>query len=173
MRFWESGGALTALTIIVLLFGCEVLARLVPSLRRLGLPLAILAGALGLILGDQALGLFSLDTELLESVVYHGLAVVFIAVSLKAPAEGGRSAGARSMAFAIVAMMTTQAVVGLGVVLVLDSALHPGFGLLLPMGFEEGPGQALSMGETWAGSGLPSGAQVGLVLCLHLVPNTE
>lgn len=166
MRFWESGAALTALTVVVLLLACELLARFVPALRRLGVPLAILAGALGLLLGDQAVGLFSLDTELLESLVYHGLAVVFIAVGLKAPSEGGRTAGSRSMAFAIVAMMSTQAFLGLGLLLLLDSSLHPGFGLLLPMGFEEGPGQALAMGATWESSGLPSGAQVGLIIAV-------
>ncbi|WP_146659299.1 hypothetical protein [Enhygromyxa salina] len=157
---------LTALAVVGLLLGCELLARVVPALRRLGLPLAILAGALGLLLGEQALGLFALDVELLESVVYHGLAIVFISVGLKAPTEGGRSAASRSMAFAIVAMMATQAVIGLGVVLLLDSALHPGFGLLLPMGFEEGPGQALSLGSAWEQSGLPKGAQVGLIIAV-------
>jgi len=163
MRFWEGGGVRTALAILVLLLGAELVARLVPALRRLGLPLAILAGTAGLLLGDQALAWIHLDTQLLESAVYHGLAVVFIAVGLQAPAGGGRSAGARSMAFAIPFMMGTQDLLGLGAVLLLDRSLHPGFGLLLPMGFKEGPGRALSMGAAWEASGLPAGAQVGLV----------
>jgi ESS family glutamate:Na+ symporter len=166
VRFWESGAALTALTIVVLLLGCELLARLVPGLRRLGLPLAILAGVVGLVLGEQVLGLVHLDVGLLESVVYHGLALVFIALGLQAPQEGERSKGALSMTFAIVTIMATQAALGLGIVLVLDSTLHPGFGLLLPMGFEEGPGQALSIGTAWETSGLPSGAQVGLIIAV-------
>lgn len=166
MSFWQDGAALTILVIVALLFACELLARLIPPLRRLGLPLAILAGALGLVLGEQILGLFALDVELLESLVYHGLAVVFIAVGLKAPTQGSRTAGSRSMAFAIVAIMATQAVIGLGLILALDSSAHPGFGLLLPMGFEEGPGQALSMGTTWEASGLPDGGQVGLIIAV-------
>jgi ESS family glutamate:Na+ symporter len=56
-----------------------------------------------------------------------------------------------------------QAVVGLAVVLALDLGLHPGFGLLLPMGFEEGPGQALATGSAWESSGLTDGAEVGLI----------
>jgi glutamate:Na+ symporter, ESS family len=166
MKFWESGAVLTALTIVMLLLACELLARVVPALRRLGLPLAIVAGALGLVLGEQALGLFALDVELLESVVYHGLAIVFISIGLKAPSEGRRSAGSRSMAFAIVVMMGSQAALGLAVVLLLDGTLHPGLGLLLPMGFEEGPGQALSMGAAWEQSGLVSGAQIGLIIAV-------
>lgn len=166
MRYWQSGAALTGLILVVLLVGCELLARVFPRVRRLGLPLAIVAGSLGLLLGDQALGLFSLDTELLESLVYHGLAIVFIAVGLRSPSQGGSSAGARGMAFAIVLIFAMQALLGLAVVLVLEPDLHPGFGLLLPLGFEEGPGQALAMGAAWEESGLIDGAQVGLIIAV-------
>jgi ESS family glutamate:Na+ symporter len=166
MRYWQSGAALTGLIIVVLLVGCELLARVFPRARRIGLPLAIVAGSLGLLLSDQALGLFSLDTELLESLVYHGLAIVFIAVALRSPSQGGRSADARGMAFAIVLIFATQALLGLGVVLALDHTLHPGVGLLLPLGFEEGPGQALSTGAVWEESGLIDGAQLGLIIAV-------
>lgn len=166
MRYWQSGAALTGLIIVVLLVACELLARVFPRLRRLGLPLAIVAGSLGLLLGEQALGLFALDTELLESLVYHGLAIVFIAVALRSPAQGGRTAGARGMAFAIVLIFATQMLLGLAVVLALSPELHPGFGLLLPLGFEEGPGQALAMGAAWEASGLIDGAQVGLIIAV-------
>jgi glutamate:Na+ symporter, ESS family len=166
MRYWQSGAALTGLIIVVLLIACELLARGFPRLRRVGLPLAIVAGSLGLLLGDQALGLFSLDTALLESLVYHGLAIVFIAVALRSPSQGGRTAGARGMAFAIVLIFATQALLGLGIVLALTPELHPGFGLLLPLGFEEGPGQALSMGAAWEQTGLIDGPQVGLIIAV-------
>ncbi len=166
MRFWEGGQAGTLLVLLVLLLACELAVRLLPPLRRLALPLAIVAGVLGLLLGEQVLGLFRLDTDLLEALVYHGLAVVFIAVGLQTPLRGGRTAGSRSMAFAIVAMMATQATLGLAVVLLLDASLHPGFGLMLPMGFEEGPGQALAMGEAWSRGGMEDGAQVGLIVAV-------
>lgn len=163
MQYWQSGAALTGLIIVVLLLGCELLARVFPRLRNLGLPLAIVAGTVGLVLGE--LGLYSLDHELLESLVYHGLALVFIALGLRAPAQG-HSEGAPAMAFAIVMIFATQTLLGLAVVLALDSSLHPGFGLLLPMGFEEGPGQALSMGAAWEETGLTDGAQVGLIVAV-------
>lgn len=163
MRFWESGAALTCLVLLSLLMGAELLARLLPPLRRLGVPLALLAGTLGLALGDQGAGLFALDVPLLESLVYHGLAIVFIAVGLRSPSTGGGTAGARSMAFAIVTMFASQAFIGLGLVLLLDPTMHPGVGLLLPMAFEEGPGQALAMGAAWEATGLREGAQVGLI----------
>lgn len=166
MRFWQSGAALTGLSIIVLLLGCELLARAIPSLRRLGVPLSIVAGTLGLLLGEQVVGLFALDVELLELIVYHGLAIVFISVSLHTPAKGGRTSGSVSMAFAICAIMAIQSAVGLGLVLGIDRTMHPGFGLALPMGFEEGPGQALSLGAAWEQGGMPDGAQVGLIVAV-------
>ncbi len=163
MQYWTDGAALTLIAIAVLLALVWALSRLVPGLSRAGVPLSIVAGVAGLLLGDQVLSLFSLDTALLESVVYHGLAVVFIAVGLKAPAGGGRTAGTRPMAFAIVAMLGGQATLGLLAVTLLDPTLHPGVGLLLPMGFEEGPGQALSMGAAWS---MEDGAQIGLIIAV-------
>lgn len=164
MRYWQSGAVHTLLVLLCLLLGAALVARLLPPLRRSGVPLSLLAGGGGLALGAQGLGWFALDVDLLEALVYHGLALVFIAVGLQAPSEGARTGGARAMGFAIVAMMSSQALLGLGLLLLLDPAAHPGTALLLPMGFEEGPGQALAMGATWEGSGLVDGAQIGLIM---------
>jgi ESS family glutamate:Na+ symporter len=40
--------------------------------------------------------------------------------------------------------------------------LFPTFGFLLPLGFEEGPGQALSFGKVWEGLGFEHAATIGL-----------
>ncbi|MBT3224181.1 MAG: hypothetical protein HN348_34370, partial [Proteobacteria bacterium] len=96
--------------------------------------------------------------------------IVFIAVGLQEPKKGG-GGGVRSMAFGISTMVTLQTLVGLLAVLVLSmvvqSQFHPGFGLLLPLGYEQGPGQALSMGSAWENvdaNGMPDGSQVGLII---------
>jgi ESS family glutamate:Na+ symporter len=72
------------------------------------------------------------------------------------------------MGFAIVVMISLQTVVGIAVVLslgLLSEPTHPGFGLMLPLGFEQGPGQAMSMGKAWeASGGLVDGEQIGLVV---------
>jgi len=177
MEFWQGGSILTVLIIAGLLLGCELLARVVPGLRRLGVPLAIIAGVLGLVLSQQVLGLFALDAEILESIVYHGLGILFISLSLRtAPtrtqaAEPGspptlepkRRRPGLAMGFAITTGLILQAIVALLVILVLYPDLHPGFALLVPMGFEEGPGQALALGTAWEASGLRDGAQLGLI----------
>lgn len=167
MVFWQNGVVLTALAVLAMLVLAETLLGAIKPLRRVGIPSSIVAGALALLLGPQFVGLVPFDTDVLETAVYHGLAFVFIAVSLQTP-HGGTGPGARSMAFGITAMVALQTCVGLLLILllgtVLGSHLHPGFGLLLPLGFEQGPGQALSLGAAWESGGLPDGAQVGLII---------
>jgi len=167
MDFWQQGPVLDGLLIATLLFGAGLL-RLIGPVRRLGVPGSILAGCLGLILGHGALGVLPLDKGALESLVYHGLGIVFIAVSLQQPAKGTKGGGATSFALAVPVMLCIQGIVGLGFVMVLSlfaaEAMHPGFGLLVPLGFEQGPGQALSLGKAWEETGLQHGAQLGLIM---------
>jgi len=168
MSFWTGPVVLTALTVALLLAVSEGLRASVRPLARLGLPACIVAGVLGLALGPDGADLLPVDRSVLESTVYHGLAVVFIAVGLQRPATGGglRSSVA-SFTFGIPLMESLQAFVGLAVVLVLGlvtgAAIHPGLGLMLPLGFEQGPGQALSLGAAWEAGGMTDGAQIGLI----------
>ncbi|MFT5683424.1 MAG: ESS family glutamate:Na+ symporter [Myxococcota bacterium] len=161
MKFWESGQVVTLLLIAALLLVGSMVRRIGP-IRRLGIPASILSGCLGLLLGDGLVGVLPLDGDTLEAVVYHGLALVFIAVSLQTPERTGRTGGAVSFALGIALLLNVQAVVGMAVVLLLG--LHPGFGLLLPLGFEQGPGQALSLGNAWEATGLADGGQLGLII---------
>jgi len=164
MEFWESGLIVNALLLAALMAAGAAL-RMTPPLRKLGIPGAILGGCLGLLLGPSVLGLVPLQIPTLENIVYHGLAIVFIAVALQSPRGGGggeRSGGAFSIALAIPFFLTVQAAAGMLVVLALS--LHPGFGLLLALGFEQGPGQALSMGAAWEPTGLTDGSQIGLII---------
>ncbi len=167
MEFWQSGPVLDGLLIATLLFGAGLL-RLTGPVRRLGVPGSIIAGCLGLILGQGALGVLPLDKSALESLVYHGLGIVFIAVSLQQPAKGTKGGGATSFALAVPVLLCIQGIVGLGFVMVVSlfaaESMHPGFGLLVPLGFEQGPGQALSLGKAWEETGLQNGAQLGLIM---------
>jgi len=58
-----------------------------------------------------------------------------------------------------------QAVIGGGIVLLLGlfgMKLFPTFGFLVSLGFEEGPGQALSFGKVWETVGFEHAATIGL-----------
>ena len=168
MAYWANPVVITFLSLAVLLVLAEGVRAVIPPLKNLGVPASIVAGALGLLIGPGVLGLLPMDTDVLETVVYHGLAVVFIAVALQTPKGGKTGPGVRSMAFGITTMVGMQTALGLllalGLGVVLGSHLHPGFGLLLPLSFEQGPGQALALGAAWEEGGLPDGAQVGLIM---------
>jgi ESS family glutamate:Na+ symporter len=169
VSFWSSPVVVTTLLVALLLATSEGLRAAVKPIGRLGVPACIFAGVLGLAFGPDGADLLPFDRDVLESTVYHGLAVVFIAVGLQRPtgAEGGLRAGITSFSFGIPFMEALQAFLGLAVVLllglVLGEALHPGLGLMLPLGFEQGPGQALSLGAAWEEQGMPDGAQIGLI----------
>ncbi|MFT4979375.1 MAG: ESS family glutamate:Na+ symporter [Myxococcota bacterium] len=172
MDFWKSGVVEDGLWLCLLLVLATAIARAVPAIRRLALPPPLLAGLIGLAVGPSALGLLPFNPETFEAVVYHGLAIIFIAVSLQpSRPRAGRPAighGARSMAFAIPFMAVTQGLIGMTIVLVLHllsiQTLHPGFGLMLPLAFGQGPGQALSLGAAWEQTGMESGGQIGLIM---------
>lgn len=165
MPFWANGLVLTVVWLTVVLGAAALLTRL-PGMSRVQVPTSIVAGFIGLMLGPSVLGLVPFDREALEALVYHGLAIVFIAVSLQEPKSGARTDEARSYAFTVATMNILQAIVGLAFVLVwtaLAFKLHPGFGLMLPLGFQQGPGQALSLGTAWESVGMIDGGAIGLI----------
>jgi ESS family glutamate:Na+ symporter len=161
MRFWQGGAVQDLLVLAALLLVGRTLSLSVPALRRLALPDALVAGALGLALGGAGLGWLSLGADTLELVVYHALAVVYIAMGLT-PAPPNPMPGARAWAIAHPLLTALQLSGGLLVAVALGA--HPGLGALLPLGFSQGPGQALSIGASWEEAGLEAGGQAGLLV---------
>ena len=164
MQHWSPGIVVNLLALAVLLALAAGLRNRIGPLRRLGIPDCIVAGTIGLALGPSAADVVPLSIPDLEMLVYHGFALVFIAVGLQRTAPGARPGGARSVAVAIPTVMVLQVVLGLLLVAVWQAwgGLHPGFSLLPMLGFSQGPGQALSLGGAWEPLGLADGAQLGL-----------
>ncbi|MBL4686312.1 MAG: hypothetical protein JKY37_17085 [Nannocystaceae bacterium] len=166
MRFWTAPFVPNVLTLLALLAVAALLVRL-PGLRRIGVPSAILAGLIGLGLGPSAADVLPVDTDVLEVMVYHAFAVVFIAVGLQSTKRIATQGSARSMAFGIASFGVAQALLGfilVGAWLALTSTeLHPGFSWMVLLGFMQGPGQALALGSAWEGQGLVQGGQLGLI----------
>lgn len=141
----------------------------VAFLRKSLLPVAVLAGFLMLIL--KYIGLITLDSELLELLVYHSIALGFIAMSLRVPDkhlnQTGSRAGLKSGAL-IVSTYLVQAVTGLVITIFLAYTFMPGMfkaaGLLLPMGYGQGPGQANNVGGTYEALGFAGGRSFGLAI---------
>ena len=135
--------------------------------RQSLMPVAVLAGFLLLIL--KYAGVITPDNEIMEILVYHGIALGFIAMSLRVPSardgSGGDRAGLKSGAL-IVSTYLIQGVTGLVITLALSYTLMPGLfkaaGLLLPMGYGQGPGQANNVGSTYEALGFAGGRSFGL-----------
>lgn len=160
MSYWHDGAART----VVFLAGLYVVMRFLQQIRgkRSVVPPSMVVGVLGLGI-NSFYEVF--QQPVLEGVVYHGLALIFIAVGLQRPKGAKLSQGARSIAFAIPTFATLQALIAIVAVIGfngLGKDLHAGLGMLLPLGFCQGPGQAMSIGNAWQAAGLEQGAQIGL-----------
>ena len=145
------------------------LRRVIPFIRKSLMPAAVIAGFLLLIL--KATGVLKLDASFLEHLTYHGIAIGFIAMSLKVPERTaeykGNMTGLKSGAV-IVGTYMIQGIVGLGLTLFLAKTfmpdLFPASGVLLPMGYGQGPGQANNIGSTFEQLGFAGGRSFGLAI---------
>ena len=152
----------------VILLG-NFLRQKISFIRRSMMPVAVLGGFLLLI--AKYTGILRLDGALMEMLVYHGIALGFIAMSLRVPPkreEGTRDhSGLRSGAV-IISTYMVQGVIGLLITLVLSYTVLPGLfkasGLLLPMGFGQGPGQANNVGSSYEALGFAGGRSFGLAV---------
>lgn len=144
-----------------------LLKRIVPFLRNYPVPVPMIAGFIGLLCGPEILGLINFDNIRLENVIYHMMSVGFIALSLKSrKRERGREY-VNSGIF-IVSTYVIQGILGFGLSLLLFYTIMPGLfpsmGLLLPLGYGQGPGQAYSIGHQWEAVGLKYGGNLGLTI---------
>jgi len=151
----------------LLIVVAAVLKARIPVLRKLIVPTAMIAGFLGLIAGPEMLGWIRFDPDTLGNIVYHLMAVGFIALSLK-EREVNNSPGVVNSGIIIVSTYLIQGIVGFGLFLLLTGWFYkdmfPGIGLLLPLGFGQGPGQAYSIGSQWEALGLRGGGNLGLTI---------
>ena len=150
------------------IIAANIFRRKIAFFRKSLMPTAVLAGFLLLFL--RAVGVIHPDPALLEAVTYHGIAIGFIAMSLRVQGKDGRDSatvrvGAGSGAL-IVSVYLVQAIVGCAIVLLLVATVMPKLfaaaGILLPMGFGQGPGQANNVGGIYEGLGFAGGRSFGL-----------
>ena len=175
-NFWDAEVWSFVTTVVLLLSAmmlANVLRRKVPFLMRSLLPSSVLGGfiALGVDAFWKAVtgnGLFELTT--LEALTYHGLGLGFIALAWR-HLDGVKGKKARRDVFATATVTVggylLQAIVGL-IVSVTLFYLIGGFaagGILLPMGYGQGPGQAFNWGATYESTyGFVNGTSYGLTI---------
>ncbi|MBQ4112374.1 MAG: hypothetical protein IJD38_06235 [Clostridia bacterium] len=143
------------LLLIFLMLG-NILRRTIPLFRKCLVPSALLGGVLLLtanIIGKQFFDFAVVDNRLMQVITYHCLAIGFAAMSLKTEKSSHKTNGAQVVEFGALQGGTymLQAFVGLGITIILFLLTRHGkqiisyvCGLILPLGFGQGPGNALS-----------------------------
>lgn len=152
----------------VLLFVAKLIKEKIPFLNKVIIPSALIAGFIGLILSDGFLNIIPLgrdengNVQLVYEIVYHSLAIGFIALTLR---RDTTKATKKVWSTGMIIVMTylIQALIGTTIVILLFKDVFLGAGLLLPLGFGQGPGLAFNIGDGFAdGVGnLVSGGALG------------
>ena len=155
--------------IAALILLANILRRKVAFIQKAMIPTAVLAGFILLLLRSFNL-MPIITTEFLETVTYHTIALGFIAMSLRVPEktmETEKMIGSKSGAL-IVSTYLVQALTGLIISLLLAYTFMPDLfkasGILLPMAYGQGPGQANNVGSTYEALGMTGGRSFGLSL---------
>ncbi|MCQ2575807.1 MAG: sodium:glutamate symporter [Treponema sp.] len=155
--------------IIAILVIVSTVLRHIPFIKKTLIPTSVLAGFL--LLGFKYLHIIEVNQTFLEVVTYHGIALGFIALSLRVSKEqkdNGKVGTAVRSGALIVSTYLVQAITGLIISLLLAYTFMPGLfkasGMLLPMGYGQGPGQANNIGTTYEKLGFAGGHSYGLAI---------
>ena len=139
-----------AFILIFLLIG-NAIRRLVPFFKKGNIPSALIGGLLLFLfeIGLKAAGHNIIDKRVMQIVTYHALAIGFIAMSLKVMKKNKSSTILSSIQNGALTGGTymLQGVVGILISLIFfwaGSSLFYDSGVLLPLGFGQGPGNALT-----------------------------
>jgi ESS family glutamate:Na+ symporter len=162
MGFWEfeiwSGMLQFGLLSVVLLIA-NTLRRKIPFLKKSLLPTAVLGGFLIFIVRIFTVFDQFFDNNFLDMIVYHAIAIGFISLTLKTNllknskkydtvAKDGFNSG-----LIIVGSYLIQGIIGLALTILMAATIFPNLfpaaGIILPLGFGQGPGQANNFGTNY------------------------
>ncbi len=166
-QLWSFVVQLGVVSLLLLL--SNTIRMKIPAIKKLLMPTAVLAGFLLLIL--RSTGILDIDSNFLETLTYHGIGLGFIAMSLRAK-ETNKKDGEGLLAIkngaVIVSSYIVQAIVGLVISITLSLTFMPTMfraaGVLLPMAYGQGPGQANNIGTSYEAQGFIGGQSFGLAL---------
>lgn len=142
------------LLLIFLMLG-NILRRTIPFFRKCLIPSALLGGAVLLIINVicKQFGVVLVDNRLMQVITYHCLAIGFASMSLKTEKSTHKTNPSQVVEFGALqgGSYMLQAFVGLLITLVMfwltkngDNVISYVCGLILPLAYGQGPGNALS-----------------------------
>lgn len=178
-NFWDVSVWSLVITFSILFGGmllANLLRRVIPALRKTLIPSAVLGGFLVLIVDAIFKVIFGhsmFNIEVLEALTYHGLGLGFVALALRTT-DKVKSPKAKRDVFntstVVVGTYLLQAIVGLLITIPLFYLIgsYAAGGILLPMGFGQGPGQAYNWGSIYQNyteyAAFENGASFGLTI---------
>lgn len=173
MELWDFGVwssfVQVGIILVAILLG-NTIRRKVGFIRNSLLPSSVLAGILIFIFKFIPFVKDFINADMMEKLTYHCLGLGFIALSLKSGVKTKDENKLIVMDSGLITVNTylVQAIIGLGITILLSVTvmkdLFPAAGLLLPMGFGQGTGQALNIGSVYQGYGFEQGIAFGLAV---------
>ena len=141
--------------LLLFLMAGNILRRTIPLFQKCLVPSALLGGTLMLVVNiiTKQFGFTMVDNRMMQVITYHCLAIGFAAMSLKTEKSTHKTNGTQVVEFGALQGGTymLQAFVGLGITILLFFITRYGkqvvsyiCGLILPLAFGQGPGNALS-----------------------------
>ena len=158
-----------AIIFVAILFS-NVLRRKIKFIKNSLLPASVIAGVLIFALMFIPAVDNLINKEFMEKLTYHCLGLGFIAVALKTSIKKKENNKGAVLDTGITTVngYLIQGIVGLGLSIVLSvtifKKLFYASGLLLPMGYGQGTGQALNIGNVFATFGFSEGPSFGLAI---------
>ncbi|MCK5130318.1 MAG: sodium:glutamate symporter [Clostridiales bacterium] len=151
----EWGNIFQFLVLCVMLGIATIIKLNLKFLQKHLIPVSMIAGFLGLgvsVLCEYVFDYQLFDRSFLEKLVYHLMGIGFISLALK-ERKTKKSRAIANTGFAIINTYALQAILGLGISLILFYTilpdLFPASGMILPLAYAQGPGQANNIGATW------------------------
>ena len=141
--------------LLLFLMAGNILRRTIPLFRKCLIPSALLGGGMLLVVNIicKQFDFVLVDKRLMQVITYHCLAIGFAAMTLKTEKNTHKTSKAQIVEFGALqgGSYMLQAFVGLGITLILFLVTQHGeqivsyiCGLILPLAFGQGPGNALS-----------------------------
>ena len=159
INFWDGSiwTFVTTLTMLLIaMLAAAILRHAFPAIRKLMIPSSVLGGFLILLIGflyNKLTGHNLFDRALLETLTYHGLGLGFAAMSLRNLDQQSKEYKGDSFrtSISVVSSYLIQGVSALLITILLSYLINSFFasGLLLPMGYGQGPGQAYNWGRNY------------------------
>lgn len=131
----------------------NLLRRKIPFMRKSLIPSALLGGTIILLLKLIPAVNDFISVEFMETLTYHCLAIGFIAMALRKRKKENSASTKTVLESGVLqgGVYVLQAMLGLGISIALYYACNffPAGGILLALGFGQGPGQALNFGSSF------------------------